>query len=354
MIEIGYLSDYPFYVGFGGKEIQLLNYLKYINKSSNVFKIKLLNHWNKRELDGIEILHLFGHNHFYHIYKLLKNNARHKKIILSPTIYYQGWKFGKFAFFIGSNLPFPNFYRNIKFEIENSDLVIVNSNSEKEKIFKTITSNARIEVIHNAIEDDFLLIKDDEKDDFLKKFNLEKFSYVLTVGMLDERKNSINMIKAFLNVQKDLDKKLVIIGSPRFSKKENYDLSKKLIDNNKSIIHIPYINKETELNLLKSAYYNCAFHYLPSHIETPGISNLEALSYGKNILVGKCSPVEEYFGNHAVYCNSKIIESIERALVECNKMSYYNEANKELVKSNFIYSKVIKKLLKIYEDIKNK
>jgi len=354
MLEIGYLSDFPFYVGFGGKEIQLLNYLKYINKSPNIFKIKLLNHWNKRELDGIQILHLFGHKHFSDIYKLLKNNVRHKKIILSPTIYYQGWKFGKFAFFIGSNLPFPNFYRNIKFEIENSDLVIVNSNSEKEKIFKTITSNTRVDVIHNAIEDDFLLIEDDEKDDFLKKINLEKFSYVLSVGMLDERKNSINMIKAFLNVQKDLGKKLVIIGSPRFSKKENYDLFRRLIDNNKSIIHIPYINKETELSLLKSAYYNCALHYLPSHIETPGISNLEALSYGKNIVVGKCPPVEEYFGSHAVYCNPKIIESIERALVECDKMSYCNEANKELIKSNFIYSKVIKKLLEIYEDIKNK
>ena len=167
--------------------------------------------------------------------------------------------------------------------------------------------------------------------------------------MLDERKNSISMIKAFLDVYKNINKKLVIIGSFRFNKKENAYFAKKLIEENRDkIIHIPYLDRNKNLDLLKSAYLNCAYHFLPSFIETPGIANLEALFFGKNIIVGDCKPVREYFKEKAIYCDPKNIESIKEALLKCDSLPYYNPENVKFVKDNYIYSVIIKRLMEIY------
>jgi glycosyltransferase involved in cell wall biosynthesis len=352
-MKILYLSNYPFGICFGGKEMQLQSYLTYINKiSQSKLFVKLLDWWDKAELYNADILHLWGHGTYRHLIRQIKIHRKGIKIVLSPTIYYKGWKYSKIAFYIGDNLPFPNFYKNVKYEIENSDIIIVNSESEKRMIEKKISKTSKIKVLHNAVDDDFNIIEDSLKDIFLKKIGLKKFEYVLSVGMPDERKNSINMVKAFINVHKYINKKLVIIGSPRFIFEKNKKIFNELLKKHSEIIiHIPFLDKEKESHLLKSAYFNCAFHYLPSYIETPGIANLEALYFGKNIVVGDCPPVREYFGSKAIYCDPANIKSIEKALLEGNGLPYYNLENIELVRKKYLYSIIVQQLVEIYKSL---
>ena len=50
------------------------------------------------------------------------------------------------------------------------------------------------------------------------------------------------------------------------------------------------------------------FHILPSHVESTGISSLEAISFSKKILVGDFSIVKEYFKDEVSYCKFGIHE----------------------------------------------
>ncbi len=322
-VKIRYFSDYPFSIGFGGKEIQMLTYLRYLNLyHKEKFEVDLLNYW-KTEME-YDILHLFGHGRFINIIENIKSNDHNLKVVVSPTIYHERSSISlKFAFYLGSILPFKNTPKNILRELEYADAVIVNSYSEKHFILKNITSkiNDKIHVVYNGIDDDFNELKEENKNIFIEKYNLLPNSYILSVGMMDERKNTVNMIKAFLSVYHIIKKKLVIIGNFRFVNESNIkEVSKLLNENNDKIIHVGFIDKNKDLDMLKSAYYNCAYHLLPSYIETPGIANIEALYFGKNIVVGMCPPVKEYFGDIAIYCNPKDINSIANAILEADKM----------------------------------
>ena len=353
-VKISYFSDYPFSIGFGGKEIQMLTYLRYLNLYyKDEFEVNLLNYWSKYA--DYDILHLFGHGRFLHIIENVRNNNRKIKIVISPTLYINKSSIVlKSTFYLGSILPFKNTPKNIILELEHADAVIVNSYSEKSFLLKNITSKIdfKTHVIYNGIDDDFNELRDEDRNIFIKNFNLLPNSYILSVGMMDERKNTVNLLKAFLSVYHIIKKKLVIIGNFRFTNKSAFEEVSNLLTKNKDkIIHVEFIDKDKDLDMLKSAYYNCAYHLLPSYIETPGIANIEALYFGKNIVVGMCPPVKEYFGDIAIYCAPKDINSIANAILEADKMPYYNEKNVELVRDKYIYSKIVNQLVKVYNDV---
>ncbi|WP_162199503.1 glycosyltransferase [Thermoanaerobacter thermocopriae] len=355
-INIAYLSDYPFGIGFGGKEIQLLSYMKYTNEGEYNYKIKLLDFWDKNSLNDVKILHLFGFsNWFYFLIKTLKAN-KNLRIVISPTMYFEKNIKFEVASFMGFICPIPNFFKYTKFIFENVDVIITNSFAEKDFLVQNYGHNIenKIEIVYNAIEGDFNVFSSDKNvSSFVEKYNIDS-DYILSVGFFDERKNTISLIKAFIEVYPLIKKKLVLIGDFRFAKKQNKIFCEQLINNNKDkIIHIPYIDKTKNIDLLKSAYYNCSYHVLPSKIETPGISNLEAASFGKNIIAGDCKPVREYFLDKAYYCNPKSIEDIKEKLIEVNGKPQNNKEIKKLVIEKYTYNASVQKLIKIYEKLLN-
>ena len=61
------------------------------------------------------------------------------------------------------------------------------------------------------------------------------------------------------------------------------------------------------------------FHILPSYIESPGISSLEAIAFNKRILVGNFYFDKEYFKDEATYCKfsvKEIYKAINSLLIE--------------------------------------
>lgn len=347
--KVVFLSDFPFSIATGGKEVQLLNYKKFLNNNYNEYiTVKLLDYFNEDET--YDIIHLFGYsNWYYDLVKTLKANFPNIKIVISPNFYYKDHIKMKLTSTLSKFIPIPNFFSYKKFFLKNSDKIVVNSFSEKKQLISLFNiEEEKICVIPNFVESNFEVFKDDSNVLLFKKtYNVD--NYLLCVGHLDERKNTINLVRAFLEVYKEIKIKLLIIGDYRFRDRSKREFLENLIKKNKEkIIHIPSIPRD---DLLKSAYYNCKAHVLPSFLETPGLSNLEAALFKKNILVGDCEPVREYFLNYAVYCNPKCISSIKRGILQVIR-----EENRALllykhIKSNYTEKQVIPKLFRLYTEL---
>jgi glycosyltransferase involved in cell wall biosynthesis len=353
MKNIGMINDFPFSFAYGGKEVQMLTYQRYLNRYySSGIKVSLLDFWNKEYLDQVDILHFFGFsNWYYDLIKTLKSNKNDKKIVISPTFYYQNQLEMKMASIFSFFCPIPNFFSYKKELFNKSDKIIVNSFAEKSQLMTFFGSHLekKIEVIYNAIEEDFINFSNEyNKKMILEKFGLEP-GYLLSVSFIDERKNILNLLKAFLNIHKKINKKLVIIGDFRFRDIKNKLLAEKIIRENKTkILQIPYIDRNSDL--LKSAYFNCAAHLLPSYLETPGISNLEALYFGKPILVGDCEPVREYFKDQVSYCKPASISSIENGIfttLDSHKESGFSD----IVRNNYLLEKVTHNVYSLYHTL---
>jgi len=352
-MRIVYLSDYPFAFAFGGKEVQMLSYYEYINNNlSEQFTISKLDFWDKDFLNDVDILHLFGYeNWYFDLISALKNKKSKIKIVISPSFYVDKIFFKKIKSHIYKFTKRLNFYNYKRIIFSLADAIVVNSLSEKKQIIALfgLSLEPKIEVVYNSLEKSFFEIPANPNC-FLEKYNI-KPGYLLSIGFQDERKNSINLIKAFISVYNKINKPLVLIGSLRFQSKELNNEFSDLINANKGKIrHINYLNRSSELDYIKSAIIHCQAHALVSFVETPGLANLEALAFNKPILVGMCDPVQEYFRDNAVYCNPYSLKSIEDGIVEVSLLKEKKE-NSILVETNYTLDKAIDKLISVYTSL---
>jgi glycosyltransferase involved in cell wall biosynthesis len=112
----------------------------------------------------------------------------------------------------------------------------------------------------------------------IKKLGLDQDGYILFLARLVPEKGAHYLIEAFNMLS--TDKKLVIAGGTSFSDDYVENLNK-LAENNKNIIFTGNVQGE----LLTELYSNCTLYVLPSDIEGMPLTLLEALSYGKKVLV---------------------------------------------------------------------
>lgn len=347
--NIYYISDMPFSLGFGGKEVQLLGYKSIVEKTCPQCKLNLLDPWDRFLFPKNSILHLFGSGKWFHnLLGQAKQKSEIRKLIISPTFYYDNaWKL-KVGNFLSRLTPFEDQFSYKRYIFGAADTLVVNSHAEGLQIASVFGEKLKNKmlVIPNTIDDNYTIINDEES--FLSKYQLSP-GYVLSVGFWDERKNSLRMVQSFLQSFRHINRKLVLIGGGRFVNKRNGELMNKLLaENASSIVHIPFISNGSDI--LKSAYKNCAFHLLPSFVETPGIANIEALSFGKAIVVGECSPVREYFEQFAIYCKPTSTESISKAILIANDSvgSSSEGCSKRFVEDNFTHGAISERLKNLY------
>jgi len=131
-------------------------------------------------------------------------------------------------------------------------------------------------------------IKKELENKLLDSFNLQSQKYILTVSRLVKHKGVHYLVEAFKKFKEkypESDFKLVIIGSTAFT--ENYQKFLMRLVNGRQDIIFTGIQTGSNLNsLFKNSYLYCQ----PSESEGLSIAILEAMSYGKPILV---SDIEE-------------------------------------------------------------
>jgi glycosyltransferase involved in cell wall biosynthesis len=351
---VAYVNDYPFSFASGGKELQLTKYRQYLDEANDGVEVKLLDPWDRAALDGVGILHLFGlSNWFSDLIDVVRANRPGIRIVLSPTFYLASTAKYRAALCLSRVLPFRNFAGIRSYVLDNCDRIICNSLCEVDQICSLMGEHlrSRSSVLYNAIEADFASFGDPEATQSFCVTQGVEPGYLLSVGYLDERKNSLRMLRAYARVAERVGRRLVVVGGLRFTRQENARECEALVSGNvPGILHVPFIDRQKELDLLRSAYYNCAGHVLPSHVETPGLANLEAAAFGKRLLVGRCKPVAEYFGDRAYYCDPSDTSDIERGLLRLSAEEGSVDYG-ELVSHQCNYRFVVASLAEVYRTL---
>lgn len=297
-----YMNDFPLSIAKGGKETQL-RFVANVAKGifDNVFNLQDENAPSPKKGD---IIHFFGDSPiFYYTIKLLEGSGVKAKYIISPNFYRQKSSFYKILRFLPKQVP--NWYSERKLMYESVDSIIVNSKLEKRyliSIFGTQISD-RISVIYNTFDQK-------PKTTTRNTPSLDnKYPYYLMVSHLNRRKNIFNLLLASDKIYQKHNLRLVIVGGLRFFDSKDKVNFLKMVEEREWVDYLGEKDKGEVVNLM----VNSEFHILPSFIESPGISNLEAISLGKKIIVGDFPILHEYFSKNTIFTGFKA-KQIERSV----------------------------------------
>ncbi|AVX19588.1 Glycosyltransferase involved in cell wall bisynthesis [Carboxydocella sporoproducens DSM 16521] len=183
------------------------------------------------------------------------------------------------------------------------DVILPNSKLEQECIYKDFAPlKPYCHVVPNAAEN---IYSTGSAERFYEKYGIKNF--VLCVARIDNRKNQLALIEAL----KDTGLTVVFVGgvSPKHRKYFNVFIDK--IRNNKNFIYFDEMPAEELADLYKAA----EVHVLPSWVETPGLSSLEAALAGCKIVSTNRGSAPEYFQEYAWYCDPTDIVSIRKSVL---------------------------------------
>lgn len=316
-------------IRFGGAEVQAIETAKALQ--AHGIDVEIITPMTK---NLGSIVHAFG---TYNSYASILEYCKLKNIpfILSP-IFYKNYTS---AF---------NFYRDLhrtkrrhhhlkdrKLLINQADALLPNTEAEARLLVKLFKADQeKITVVPNAAESRFI---NATPHLFRENFNIS-YDFVLNVGRIEERKNQLNLIRAV----KKAKLKLIIIGM-NFND-DYYHQCKKEADG--SVVFIDAIPHESPI--LESAYAACKVFALPSTLETPGISAIEAGLAGAKILASPNGGGDEYFGKYAKYPDVNSVDGIAASLLEL-----WHEPSDDILPnillSKYTWENVALETLKIYQ-----
>jgi len=309
----------------GGGERQLLDYKKYLRQKD--IQVDLYDQWNLLD-KNYDFLHFFSvqQGSLNYLDYMKKNHTL--PIIISPNFWPNPdeWKSS-------------GVYDEVMTTLWLADKIIVNSYIEEEWMVRHLRIDSLyIGVVHNMYNDIFL--KPVDKELFIDKYSIKE-PFVLNVGNIEKRKNQL----LFLEAMKAFPTyKFITIGGIRDI--EYFNQCKKIGGDN--FIHIPQLDNEDPL--LRSAYAGCALFAMPSLVETPSISALEAAVCGAKILITDIGSAPEYFKEFAEYVNPYDVEGMKqniRNLIARKK----TEVLSTHIKETYSAQKVLQELLSVYNSI---
>jgi len=358
----------------GGDTIQLLKTKEYLEKLGVEVDISLELRPN---LDKYDLVHLFNITRVHETYiQAINAHKQNKPIVLSP-IYWNKTEFLKknypitYLYHTVSSLPNSNIrkiltkfskvkdiltkrkvdeavkvqrkmgFKTQQIEVLNlAHIILPNSHIEAELIKKDFgVSDSKLFVVPNAVDRKFSKAK---KKLFVEKFGIKDF--VLSVGRIEKRKNTLSLIRA----ANEEGLPLVLIGL-RTSRKYT-KLCEKEAKKGDVIFLDPIPHDDP---LLPSAYAAAKVHALVSWYETPGLVSLEAALAGANIVTTDRGTAREYFKDMAWYCDPSDLNSIRKALRE----AYNSKKTKKLklhILKNYTWEVVAEKTLEAYNRVLSK
>ena len=346
----------------GGDFIQLLKTKEYLEKLGISVNISSIHHENLKPYD---LIHLFNVTRITETYLFLKNaKAQKKKVVLSPIyhplkdmkdfyryyyrlpgldivtylalkeLYYSVR--GKTKISIKSVLWYKQTVREV---LSESDILLPNSQLELETLEKETGVKNRYKIIPNASEFDTDLLNSES----------DKENLILCIGRIEPRKNPLNIIRAFKQVNTQLPEgtKLIFIGTINESHKSYTKQFLKYVRNSRECIkYIGPLPHKKVLIFLKRA----KLLVLASFFETTGLVGLEALACKTNIVISEKGYTKEYFRDKAIFCDPYLIDSIAVTM----KQGFYKKSPERVSKEfieNYTWPNVANLTLSAYNSI---
>ncbi|RRV13649.1 glycosyltransferase [Pseudomonas saudiphocaensis] len=333
-MKIKFLTRYPRDLITGGAEAQAAAYIKELIKLGHTASID-----TKGTIGEIDILHLVGLSvDFSYIAQAAKSKGI--KVVTSPNFLYSNVK--SYVAQILAKNKFANVTVPYKYcvQLKNSDAVIVNSQYEKKHI-ERVFGTGKLTVIRNGAYH-YPKLELPQLETELESLGLENKRFIFCCAMIDERKNTLRGLEAYLEAGTSLP--LILAGDYRGSESYNRSVSLLIEANKSKIKHLGLVTSRASLTAL---YQGAALHYLPSHFETPGLSSLESLAMDTKILVGDCPPVREYFNQNVIFANSKCAKNIAKCIDEGLGLSFTGAG----LPSELYWENIGKGLVETYEKI---
>jgi glycosyltransferase involved in cell wall biosynthesis len=271
----------------GGGEMQLLEYKSHLNDIG--VDVTLYDLWQPG-LQKCDLVHFFsvigGSVHYCDFVK----NTLNLPLVVSASLWITEET---------KNLyPFDE----IRNQLALADCVIGNSNIECENLSRIFDlPREKFKTIYNGVNEIFYTPIDG--DLFRKKFHLDK-PFILNVANIEPRKNQLNLAWA---MQEFPEYDLVLAGHVR---EKIY--AEKVFTKLPQVKYVGPLDHGSELH--RSAYAAAEHFCLPSTLETPGLSALEASACGNQVIITQEGATKEYFGNNAIYVDPFDVGSIAQGI----------------------------------------
>lgn len=190
------------------------------------------------------------------------------------------------------------------------------------------------------------IISQEKEDRILKKYNLIKKQYYLTVGGVSLRKNSINLLKGFIKTN-NKDSKLVYAG--KIAGNIHEDFNKIIEENNytNNIICTNYVSDET----VSILYKNAKGFLFPTCYEGFGIPIIEAMSYNLPVLTSTTGAAPEVAKNHAILVNPLNVDEIALGINQLENITDTQLKEAKDYANDFTWEKVAKNTIEVYQKV---
>lgn len=307
----------------GGGERQLLAYKEHLEKIG--VEVDLYDQWNPR-IKEYDIFHYFsvqpGSIHFCNYIK-----EQGLKLVISPNL----WITNETK----NNYPIQEIWN--LFEI--ADKIVVNSDIEGDHMSCVFSmSREKFITVYNGVEEDFINSYDPGL--YRHKYGLWR-PYILNIANIEPRKNQLSFLKAMKSYP-DLD--FVVAGYIR-----DIEYANKCAEfaNGQLKIVGPF---DYNSNMLRSIITGCELFAMPSQLETPSLSALEAAASGKHILITSVGSTREYFADSVTYINPNSTESMIEGI--SNALQKNSDTSRWIVQDKFMWNKCILSLNELYNNLK--
>lgn len=187
------------------------------------------------------------------------------------------------------------------------------------------------------------------KPDKIKRFGLEKNNFILFLNRLVPEKGCHFLIQAFRELE--TDKKLFIAGEGKFS--EDYQKSLHRWRGER-IIFGGYVERE----VLEELYSNCYLFVLPSVVEGVSQAVLQALSYGRAVLVSDIKENLDAVGNLGFSFTNEDVKDLKEKLDSLLKnpdlVEGEEEKRRDYIQANFSWDEAAESLENLFFNCLNK
>lgn len=212
--------------------------------------------------------------------------------------------------------------------------------------------NSAAEYIPNGVA-----INEYQGEETIRKFGLKPNYYLMTCARLVKHKGIHYLIKAFIDLKKELGEnklkelKLAIVGDSAYT--DSYvTYLKDLAKGREDIIFTGFQSGKTLSQLFRNAY----FYVHPSESEGLPITVLEAMRFKKTVLVSNIPENIEAFAGNGYMFKNKDVEDLKHKLeLLLQNPELIKETGKkasEYVEKNYNWNKITKDTISLYQKAK--
>jgi glycosyltransferase involved in cell wall biosynthesis len=245
--------------------------------------------------------------------------------------------------------------RNVHTWMKRTNIVVTVSNHAKNEItrfYPQIKDNVR--VVYNGITEAFKPIHKSEVEPVLKEYNLKFKEYFIFLSNLEPRKNVNGLLEAyekFMLESGHQDTKLVLVGGMGWN---NEAILQKIASINRRQVNVIVPSHYVPDADLPALLSGAAALIHPAHYEGFGISPLQAMACGTQVVVANNSSLPEVVADGGVYVDDRSVEDILRGINVVYNKRYVNNAKGLKQSLNFSWKQSADNLIDILLELESK